>query len=56
MKTKRNGSIINESFKWNIDRSHHLCFRVLEECAGNDAVSFSHNAERLANRKKEPKI
>ena len=31
MKTKRNGSITTESFKWNMDRSHHLCFHVLEE-------------------------
>ena len=31
MKTKRNGSITSESFKWNMDRSHHLCFYVLEE-------------------------
>ena len=28
---KRNGSIISESFKWNMDRSDHLCFHVLEE-------------------------
>ena len=30
-KTKRNGSITSQSFKWNTDRSHHLCFHVLEE-------------------------
>ena len=31
MKTKRNGSITRESFKWNLDLLHHLCFHVLEE-------------------------
>ena len=37
---KINGSITSESFKWNMDRSHQLCFNVLEEWAGNVAVSF----------------
>ena len=40
MKTKRNRSITSESFKWNMDRSHHLSFHVLEEWAGDVAVSF----------------
>ena len=31
MRTKRNESITSESFNWNMDRSNHLCFHVLEE-------------------------
>ena len=31
MKTKINGSITSESFKWNMNRSHHLYFLVLGE-------------------------
>ena len=56
MKTKRNGNITSESFKWNMDLSHHLCFHVLEEWAGNVAVSFGMLLNvLLANRRKEPK-
>ena len=54
MKTKRNGSKISESFKWNMDRSQHVfsCFGgVNSECSR----FFWHTAERLANRRKEPK-
>ena len=52
MKTKRNGSITNESFKWSMDRSHHLCFGgISRECSR----FFSQTAERLANRRKGPK-
>ena len=40
MKAKRNGSMTSESFKWNMDSSHHLCFHVLEEWVENAAVSF----------------
>ena len=28
---KKKGSITSKSFMWNTDRSHHLCFHVLEE-------------------------
>ena len=55
MGTKRNGSITSESFKWNMDRSHHLCFHVLEKWAGECSHIFLHTVERLANRRKEPK-
>ena len=54
MKTKRNVSITSESFRWNMDRSHHLCFHVLEEWAGNAAVSFRILLNVLL-RRKEPK-
>ena len=54
MKTKRNGSITSESFKWNMDRLQHLCFHVLEEWAGNAAVSFRILLNVLL-RRKEPK-
>ena len=39
MKKKRNGSITTKSFNSNIDRSHHVCFHVLEEWARNATVS-----------------
>ena len=57
MKTKRtvSSSITSKSFKWNMDPSHNLCFHVLEEWAGNTVFFFPHTAERLANRRKEPK-
>ena len=51
MWTKRNGSITSESFKWNMDRSHHLCFHVLEEWAGNAVVSFCILLNVLLTRK-----
>ena len=54
MKTKRNGSKISESFKWNMDRSQYVfsCFGgVNRECSR----FFWHTTERLANRRKEPK-
>ena len=34
---------------------NQLRLHVLKERAGNAAVSFPHTAERLANRRKEPK-
>ena len=33
-KTKRNGSVTSQPFKWNMVHSHHLCFHVLEKWAG----------------------
>ena len=53
MKKKRNGTVTSQSFKWNMDRSHHLCSHGLEEWAGNAAIFF--RILHLANRKKEPK-
>ena len=34
---------------------NQLCLHILEERAGDAAVSFPHTAESLANRRKEPK-
>ena len=37
---KKREYITSESFKWSMECSHHLCFHVFEERAGNAVVSF----------------
>ena len=56
MKTERNGSITSESFKWNMECSHHSCFNVLEERARNVAVSFRILLNVLLTKEKNLKV